>query len=557
MDEPSETTLVSYPWRHRRDLVVAAAVTLLAPLLVFREVLLSGFARVPGDVNDGRLNAFFLEHSWGWVSGQPLHRSLWGLPDFFPGGGNALAFSDLMVSFGPFYWPWRALGLPHDTSYQLWCLGVLAASALAGYLFLRLAVGLSPLASALGAWLASCSASRIHQVSHSQLLPLFYVFAALGGAVAWARLERRRERAIAACGAGVAVVAQLYGGFYQGFFLVLVLGTLTMAALAMRRSRRLVLPRLRADWPVLLGIALLMGTALVPWFRHYHAAQRQMGPRPWEAMANMVPRPLSWLFMPPGALAYGWIEHARQFRELPWWFEHAVGLGFLTTCCGIVAAVASRRRLAVALTLPTALALMTLTTMVDGHTLWRPLVDLLPPLSAARALARLGLMLPIGVAVMLGSWLDGTAAPRWRAAVAALFVLCGAEQLSRMDSHDRDVQRFWVDDVVRRVDRRASAFVVTRSSARGGAMVVHLDAMVAANLTGVPTVNGASGNEPPGWEGLQWAKVRNETAAMLFRTALEDWVRAGGVDPATVQWIELPPRYRGGNTSHRRSGEGR
>jgi len=542
-----------YPWRSRRDLAVAAAVALLAPLLALRDVALSGFAAVPGDVNDGRLNAFFLEHSWGWVSGQRLHRSLWALPDFFPGGGNALAFSDAMVSFGPLYWPWRLLGLAPDTSYQLWCLAVVGVSALAGYLFLRRAASLSPTASALGTWLATCSASRLHQISHSQLLPVFYVFAALGGTVIWAREVRRPRRILAAAATAGAVVAQLYGGFYQGFFLVLVVAVLAVVALATRRTRERLLPRLRADAPALLVVALLAAGALVPWYRHYRAAESAMGgPRDWSAIVDMVPRPLTWLFMSPDALAYGWIERAPAFRRLPWWFEHTVGLGFLTTACVVAATLACRRRLAVRLTATTVVALVVLTTMVDGHTLWRPLLDAVPPLGAVRALARLGIMLPLGAAVVLGTWLDAARSRRGRAVATVLVALCGAEQLSRLDSHDRDIQRHWVEEVARRVDRHADAFVVTRSSGPGGSMTVHLDAMMAAHLTGVPTVNGASGNEPPAWQPLQWAKVRNDTAARLFRQALDEWVRGGGADPARVQWIQLPPRYRQGEAGRRR-----
>ena len=75
-------------------------------------------------------------------------------------------------------------------------------------------------------------------------------------------------------------------------------------------------------------------------------------------------------------------------------------------------------------------------------------------------------------------------------------------------------------------------------------MPVHLDAMYAAQLTGVPTVNGASGNDPPGWYGLQWARVRNPTTERLFREALDSWLRSGGVDPGSVQWIRLPPSFR-------------
>ena len=103
----------------RREALWVLALSLLAPLVVFRDVWLSRFVQVPGDTSGGRLNAFFIEHSWGWLIRRPVDASLWGLPDFFPHGDNALAYSDPLVSFGPLYWPWRALGLPADVSFAL------------------------------------------------------------------------------------------------------------------------------------------------------------------------------------------------------------------------------------------------------------------------------------------------------------------------------------------------------------------------------------------------------------------------------------------------------
>ena len=165
---------------------------------------------------------------------------------------------------------------------------------------------------------------------------------------------------------------------------------------------------------------------------------------------------------------------------------------------------------------------------------------------------------------MIGTWLDGTRAgmesTRRRLAVA-LVAACALEQVAVLETSDRDVQRHWVAELARQVDRRAQAFVVTRSSDPDGAMVVHLDAMFATLPTAVPTVNGNGGNEPPGWAVLQPARVRNERVAAAFRVALDEWLRRGGVDPARVQWIRLPPRYRGPNLGKRVTpaarGEGR
>ena len=557
--EPASTPTfdaAATPWSGRREALLVLALSLLAPLVVFREVWLSRFTQIPGDTYDGRLNAFFIEHSWGWVTRRPVDSSFWGLPDFYPHGGNALAYSDPMVSFGPLYWPWRALGLPADVSFGLWAMGVVAVSVAAGYVLLRVAVRLSPASAAVGAWLLACSASRIHQISHAQLLPTFYVSAGLAGVIGWARAESAGVRRACAALAAASLVAQLYGGFYHGLFLGMVVVVLALFALAMRATRTEVVRRVRADWWVLLSIGALTAAALWPWATHYRAAQSVVGARGWEEVLPMVPRPATWIYMTPRALFYRWTRHVEAFRSLPWDFEHAMGLGFLTTGCVLVAAWQGQRRVAVRLAMGAVLVLIAATTMVHGHTFWRQVFDFVPALGSARAISRLGLLLPFAAAIVLGTWADSLRG-RARALALALLVGCAVEQLAALDVHDREVQRRWVGEVARQVDRGAAAFVVTRSSDRGGAMLVHLDAMLAAQITGVPTVNGASGSDPPGWYGLQWARVRNEVAERAFRETLDDWLHSGGVDPARVQWIRLAPNFRAAEAQQRKPRHGR
>jgi hypothetical protein len=130
------------------DLSIAALVACAAAFLSMGWMVIGGFAGVPGNLEDGRLNAFLLEHSWGFLVQAPGQRHFWGLPAFFPAGDNALAFSDAMFSFGLLYWPWRAVGFLPDTSYQLWLLAVVAANVFACHLFFRFSLGSSNVAAA-------------------------------------------------------------------------------------------------------------------------------------------------------------------------------------------------------------------------------------------------------------------------------------------------------------------------------------------------------------------------------------------------------------------------
>ncbi len=527
----------------RLDLLIGAAVALLYPLLALRRMVLDGFTRVPGDLIDGRLMPLFLEHSWLWLTREPHHREFWGLPFFYPAGGNALAFSDTMLGYGPFYWPWRALGLAPDTSYQLWLLAALGAGAAAGYAFFRV-LGLSPLVAAPACWLAAFSASRLHHVSHPQLLPLLYVFLALAAAALYPRLASRFRRAGAVAVMAGAVVAQLYSGFYLGFFLVLALGLVAVLALALPRPRRALLPLLRRDAAVWLLAAAVGAAALLPWLAHYRAAHELAGGRSWSELERWVPRPGSWLYVTPRALVYRRLGQARVQTHLGDRFEHAVGLGWLTTAAALAAALAGRRDPRVQLAAGAALALMAATTSLAGGAWepWRWLVTALPPLGAARAIVRIGLLLPIAAAVCLACWADRARGVR-RGLLVALLLLAGIEQLVRVGSRHKEQQRARESYIAERIDPAADAFYVVRQGRYPPSPLLHIDAMWAALRTGVPTVNGHSGVLPPDWGPLRSARFRTPEAR---EAELRAWLARHGQPAARVQVIEVPRRQRPG-----------
>lgn len=51
--------------------------------LAYHDSLVADFYFLPGGC-DGRLNHYFLEHSWLWISGAPLHSEFWNAPFFYP-----------------------------------------------------------------------------------------------------------------------------------------------------------------------------------------------------------------------------------------------------------------------------------------------------------------------------------------------------------------------------------------------------------------------------------------------------------------------------------------
>jgi hypothetical protein len=74
---------------------------------------------------------------------------------------------------------------------------------------------------------------------------------------------------------------------------------------------------------------------------------------------------------------------------------------------------------------------------------------------------------------------------------------------------------------------------------RGSTGKYNLDAMWVQLRTGVPTVNGYSGNQPPGWPFVNMSMVTEEEERTVT-VALTRWLRSHRVDPRRVSWVRVP-----------------
>jgi len=304
-------------------------------LMAFHPTLLSGFQMAQTDPGDTLFNNYLLEHSWLWLTSTAGTVRFWDPAIGYP-TPNVLAYSDLMVSFGPLYWIWRAAGFTPLHSFQLWMLAACALNYWVWYLFLRRAIAWGHLAGAVGAFLFAFGASRLNQLGHQQLLPQFFIIGVLWALLVMFRRRgmepgdrRTRHRAILA--GGICLVGQFYGGFYLGYFTLLILGVAAGVALLMTPHRDWLRGFLRENRQCLVVTGLLAALALAPAVRHWLAAVEAVGPRSVWAAEDMLVRPRSLLFMGANSWFYGWLAHLPWFQHLPMRHEHAIGLGWVTS----------------------------------------------------------------------------------------------------------------------------------------------------------------------------------------------------------------------------------
>ena len=265
--------------------------------------------------------------------GESRDISISGARPFFYPVKNAAAYSDVLLSVGPMYWLWRALGASPDLSFGLWMISMSALNFAAGLLLFRRGLGFGMPAAVAGASLVAFGAPRLNQFPHQQLLPFFfplltlYALARLFGDWSLGRRARAGYWLLAMAG----VVAQLYAAVYLGWFLIVGLGLAALVALTMRACRWVLLEVVWRDvWAI--AAAAAVGLLLIqPFLSHYLPAAREVQPEFLVVVRALHPGLSSWFDVGARNWFWGWAAHPGWSRVLSYVEgEHHLGIGFLT-----------------------------------------------------------------------------------------------------------------------------------------------------------------------------------------------------------------------------------
>jgi len=506
----------------------------LALMLAHHTVLLSGLRVIHGDEGDARFVHYVLEHGFRLLRGEAAHARFWDAPFFHP-AANTIAYSDPLLGVLPLYAVWRAMGMPPDTAFQFWAFSVTSLNFLAALWLLRKGFGASSGAAMVGAVLFAAGASRINQANHPQLLPQFYCVLAVGALLALARPDLSRR-----AGAGwaallvAACVAQLYAGFYWGWFLGFFLVLTGLVALGFSDTRARLLQGLRTHGLALLVWGGLGVVLLLPLVQHSLTAVREVGLRSFGEAEGMVPRFTTWFHMGDANWLYGWTGALRPFARIPVEGEHRVGLGVLTLVLAGAGLWQARARPAARLLMGVVLVTVLIATRYRGGlTPWWWVFHGFPGASAVRAVCRMGIwmLLPASVGLALFLSRQARAGKAWVAAL--LGSVCLLEQGVTGSTFNAADARADVHRVAEQVGPGCQSFFYDPVGGDAPSWKYQIDAMWAALERGVPTLNGYSGNAPPGWalEPVGGAGARSKAR---LDEAVRAWARARGLDASGI-----------------------
>lgn len=463
---------------------------------------------VPGDLGDGRLNCYLLEHAFLVLSGKCA--SFLSPPFFYP-WINMVGLSDTHWGTAPIYALFRWAGLSPERSFGDWFLVGFILNYFSAY-FVNRRFGLKPFGASLGAFLFAFSLPVVAQDGHVQLLYRCFIPAAV-----WFfhRYSKTRDPIFAGITA-VLVACQFLATFYMGIFLVFLLGAYGTVIYFEERNpnysvwnqvRALFFPdamgksRFFATFVLIAFAILILLVVAIPYWQTQHLYGIQ---RHYSEIRRMLPRIQSYII---GDRSLLWFSQWDGFSQLPVRNEHQmfIGLGaFISILFALIYKPFSMENPLSYRFLKVLGILSSVTLVLGGVSLYQVLACL-PGLSAIRAVSRIILVLLFPIGFIVGQVADSISQKNFRL-ISATSLICVLTIVIIMDSVLARKSITPISEYKSRISNLESKIpvwdkdsVIVVASEGEQCYLTELDAMLFSQSKGIKTLNGYSGSFPPGW----------------------------------------------------------
>lgn len=343
----------------------------------------------PGDLGDGRLNLYFLEHGFQFICGNV--QSYWNAQFMHP-EPNVIAYSDNLLGTLPIYAAFRFLGLELFSAYQCWYL-ILCLLNYAGAFILFKHLFKNPWAAALGAFVFAFSLALFSQVSHSQTFARFPIPLAFFMAVKYAETLKAKYFIYTL----LLLAYQIYCGIYLGFLLAVPLGIFLLMVLVkqcMKDIKSILNPKQISQLVLGCVISLLLLLPLL-----YPYTQRKIEPDPlhYQSIVHSIPEIQSYFISHPGTLCWNFLSNKPENMEA--WWDHQLFVGFIALICMLIAPIIvayqfekkiqnGDKMLTIILLILTGIITGLIFLKINQHTLYQ-WVYYLPGFSAMRSITRI------------------------------------------------------------------------------------------------------------------------------------------------------------------------
>lgn len=534
---------------------------LLIPVNQFK-----GFLFMPGDLGDARFNNYLLENIYQFLIGN--RASVWETNYFWP-FQNTITFSDNHLGASPVYLLGRVLTGESDTAYQLWFYFGYFANYLAAYISLS-KLGISRISSAVGAAIFAFALPASAHVEHSQLHYRFAIPFTLTYFVLFLKYKNWKYLLTAEFW----LVWQLFLGVYMGvfsFFMLLTIGTafLGYERLDLNNSFLNIARQFKFDWSdqspkekTFFFTGFLVLASLIGWlfYPYFNAAQAYGFVRGWNEIYAYLPRFQSY-FMSDNSKIWGDLS-ANLLINLPVRHEHQIFIGLVPltlSVAGILVGARSKDRFIISVLLFSLIIAILLTITAGGYSFWY-IFHWMPIVSAIRVVTRIVLVFLFPIAFFAGIFLDQIAKSKTLISKVIIFFSIALFLLeASLIDISRSEKSEWRDRITKAIQDLPADLngkqVIFSAQKDDLFYIWELDAMWVASSLGLQTLNGYSGNFPPGYRiiyGDDCSELPRRIVSFLdfsgksgdldaYRSLINQ-VTPMGFDDCDPDWFDAPPQ---------------
>ena len=552
------------PNHHVLTWAFALAVNTIATWQIYRAQFLSRFDLFPGPRGDTRLTVYLVEHWYQALSG---HATLFSPAMFYPVKGT-LGYTDVLIAYVLPYSALRMAGLDFFSALAIAVVVLNYLNFILCFILLNNVLKFGVLAASAGAMFFAFNSPRLAQSDHLQLQPMLFLLLCVICFMIFARNTATlcQKRALGLlCLSGVFLNLQLLTSFYIGWFFVFWSFLFLALSFIIPTSRLYIIAVAKKFWPAFAGAGLVLCLGFAFFLCIYLPTVSSTG---WFVLSGeYIPEIRSYLLMADGN--YVWRNVTafllQQASTGPDWGRR-VGIGLIPSLTwvglSIVALLFLRKNSKVraeehdgqmndldsARIVPLFLAIMILASDVlimlglqyRGHSLWKFVYWSFPGGRSIRAVARYVLVLALPMAIAFAFALHhgiariaakknallrvGLAAAMLIATVFGLFEQfnSGQGQFSIAAENAR------LKNLAARLPTDCAVFYVAagadsrNTDSFQNQNYMH-DAMLVSILTGIPTLNGRSGRNPPRWS------LRNVRASD-YELNVRNWIAEHKID---------------------------
>lgn len=503
-------------------IIIIIIALVLCEWFFFRELI--GTGELIGDRGDGRLTMLLTEHWWAFFSGsESFTESLM----FYP-CKEVIGYSDLLFVYGLIHSFFRMLGVNIFSAYKLTIISLHFFGTCATFFLLNRTLNLSYLWSSFGTIAFCYSNAFAINLVHTQLgaiciLPILAIF----GIDYIKNFWSKKKRNVYAFLFIITFVLLTYNSWYVAYFTALFIFVFTLTFLALVKLNKgdfFSIKEVVANiWKDAIGYLVITTILFIPFIKIYFPVFSNSSGYSFQTCIPYLPGFSDIVNVAESNWMLGWLVKLLEMNSRLGSVEKGMGFSWVLLCMFAVSVAImlfrNKRKhirkeekyvLCSILISIVICCVMIIKVNEEGASLWAIACRIIPAASSVRAIARMLLWISFPMAIVTSYILDKSAIFKSSNKLLLLVPIIIVMTLFMSNVNINSVSHSWngqdelefISNVAEPPSQTKVFYIKSNLQDDTPEYIFQVDAFEIATWYSIKTINGYSGQSPPGWDNI-------------------------------------------------------